>query len=373
MRVTSSMIAALLLALQAAPPAQLTTALLDLPRERWIEIDREPQQYLGHPTTVVLDDGVSVLCVYPKGHGKGAIQLKRSADGGQSWSERLATPASWETSQETPTIHRVKRADGKTRLLLFSGLKPIRQARSDDGGASWSELEPIGEFGGIVAMASLEQFDDGRLMAFFHDDGRFIGEGVKLDDGHKFHVFVTESKDCGATWSAPRAIASRADVDLCEPGVLRSPDGKRLVALLRENRRAQRSFFIASDDQGRSWSEPAQLSPELTGDRHVARYAADGRLVIALRDMFAGSPSRGDWLLWVGTFEDVVNAKPGAYRVRLGDNQNAWDSAYCGLERLADGTMLCVTYGHWDKDAPPWIVGVRFKLEEFDARLGAGR
>ena len=33
---------------------------------RVIVVDREGGQYLGHPSTVVADDG-SILCVYPKG------------------------------------------------------------------------------------------------------------------------------------------------------------------------------------------------------------------------------------------------------------------------------------------------------------------
>ena len=42
----------------------------------------EAGQYLGHPTTVLLEDGKTILCVYPKGHGRGAIVYKRSIDGG---------------------------------------------------------------------------------------------------------------------------------------------------------------------------------------------------------------------------------------------------------------------------------------------------
>ncbi|MCA9185375.1 MAG: hypothetical protein KDA99_07140, partial [Planctomycetales bacterium] len=36
---------------------------------RQVVVDREPGQYLGHPTTCLLDDGKTILCVYPKGHG----------------------------------------------------------------------------------------------------------------------------------------------------------------------------------------------------------------------------------------------------------------------------------------------------------------
>ena len=34
-------------------------------------VDREPGQYLGHPTTVLLEDRKTMICVYPKGHGRG--------------------------------------------------------------------------------------------------------------------------------------------------------------------------------------------------------------------------------------------------------------------------------------------------------------
>ena len=96
---------------------------------RQVVVDREKGQYLGHPTTCLLEDGKTILCVYPKGHGKGAIVYKRSTDGGLTWSDRLPTPESWATSKETPTLHRVIDAEGKGSItfeeyLAFIGLAP---------------------------------------------------------------------------------------------------------------------------------------------------------------------------------------------------------------------------------------------------------
>ncbi|HEY1081762.1 MAG TPA: exo-alpha-sialidase, partial [Prosthecobacter sp.] len=82
---------------------------------RQVLVDREAGQYLGHPTTVLLEDGKTMLCVYPKGHGKGGIVYKRSSDAGLTWSERLPTPSSWATSKEVPTLHRVVDSAGKKR------------------------------------------------------------------------------------------------------------------------------------------------------------------------------------------------------------------------------------------------------------------
>ncbi|MCH7781082.1 MAG: exo-alpha-sialidase [Acidobacteria bacterium] len=83
----------------------------------------------------------------------------------------------------------------------------------------------------------------------------------------------TFSTDGGLTWSEPQAIFASSAIHLCEPGTVRSPDGKQLAVLLRENRRKKNSHIIFSDDEGKSWSEPRELPGALTGDRVRAREA----------------------------------------------------------------------------------------------------
>lgn len=355
---------------------------------RRVVVDREPGQYLGHVSTVLLPDGQTILAVYPKSHGGGEIVLKRSEDGGRTWSERLPTPESWKTSKECPSIHRIVDATGKARLIVWSGLFPARCSLSEDDGKTWTELAPAAmgpeAWGGIVVMSSLIAGNAaGTASAWFHDDGRFFREGGKVTP--TFTLFQCDTADGGRTWSLPRAIYASDQVSLCEPGAIRSPDGSRLVLLLREESRRSRSHWIESLDQGRTWGEPTPLAWELAGDKHTAVYAKDGRLVVSFRDhrvkgritgdaeatsVPGAGPWEGDWVAWVGTFDDMVSGRPGQYLVRLMDNTKAWDCAYPGLEVLPDGTLVATTYGHWDLGEPPYIVSVRFGLEELDAIAG---
>lgn len=335
-------------------------------QDRQTIVDKEAGQYLGHPTTVLLEDGKTILCVYPKGHGKGAIVYKRSADGGRTWSERLPTPKSWATSLETPTIHRVIDPKGVKRLIVFSGLYPIRMAMSADDGATWSELEKIGDYGGIVAMASVERLKNGDYLALFHDDGRFINGSGQKSVPQTRRVYQAISKDGGLTWSSPMQIAHHPQAFLCEPGLIRSPDGKQLAVLLRENSRKFNSFVIFSNDEAATWSKPRELPGSLTGDRHTAKYAPDGRLFITFRDTTLESPTRGDWVGWVGTYADIVEGREGQYRVRLMKNHKSLDCAYPGLE-LLPGAFVTTTYGYWTKGEQPYVVSVRFTMKELDA------
>jgi hypothetical protein len=341
--------------------------LIDLAGEtaRRVVVDREPGQYLGHPTTVLLEDQRTMLIVYPKGHGRGAIVMKRSGDAGRTWSERLPVPENWATSQETPTIHRVIDQQGVRRLILFSGLYPIRLSVSEDDGRRWTPLEPIGDFGGVVAMSSVARLKDGRYIALFHDDGRFLRNAGKTD---AFRVYKTLSADGGLHWSEPEVIATHPAAHLCEPGLIRSPDGRRMAVLLRENSRKFNSFLITSDDEGRSWSAPVELPGALTGDRHVGAYAPDGRLLVTFRDTTLESATRGDWVAWVGRWEDIVNGGEGQYRVRLMHNTRGADCCYAGLEVLPDVTFVTTTYGHWTEGEQPYIVSVRLTLGELDKR-----
>ncbi|MDA0347384.1 MAG: sialidase family protein [Verrucomicrobia bacterium] len=352
---------------------------------RQVLVDREEGQYLGHPSTCLLDDGRTILTVYPKGHGKGGLVYKRSIDGGLTWSERLATPESWATSREVPTLHRVTDAAGKKRIILFSGLYPIRMAVTEDDGENWSELNPIGDFGGIVTMGCYFSIRNkpGHYTCLFHDDGRFIRENSKRQDPAVMTLYKTSSTDGGLTWGQPETIFSSAEIHLCEPGVIRSPDSKQLAVLLRENRRVKNSHIIFSNDEGKTWSEPRELPITLTGDRHTGKYGPDGRLFISFRGVTptkgfkfqdsqeeAGKmPTNGDWAGWVGTWDDLVNGTPGQYVVRLMDNKKGYDTTYPGVEVLPDGTFVIVTYGHWTEHEEPYIMCVRFKLNELDAKV----
>jgi hypothetical protein len=138
--------------------------------------------------------------------------------------------------------------------------------------------------------------------------------------------------------------------------------------LLRENARRKNSHVMFSDDEGRTWSSPRELPASLTGDRHTGRYAPDGRLFVSFRDTAQASPTAGDWVAWVGRYEDLVSGREGQYRVRLMDNQHQRDCAYPGVEVLPDGTFVVTTYGHWEKGQPPYIVSVRLQLAELDSR-----
>ena len=315
-------------------PAAYTIPTLDLAhqQQRQVVIDREQGQYLGHPTTVLLEDNKTILCVYPKGHAHGAIVYKRSQDGGLSWSDRLATPKSWTTSKEVPTIHRV--VDG----------------------------------GGIVVMGFVERLKTpGHYLAMFHDDGRFFTREDKRATPVEFRLYKTFSTDGGLTWSFPKVVQKDTAVHLCEPGVIRSPEDNQMAVLLRENSRQRNSYVIFSDDEGQTWTAPRELPAALTGDRHTGVYAPDGRLFISFRDTTRQSPTRGDWVAWVGKYEDIVKGNQGQYRVRLMDNHKKYDCAYPGVLILPDGTIVTTTYGHWTPEEAPYVVSVRLKLTELDA------
>ncbi len=358
---------------------------LDVDEISQVVVDREEGQYLGHISTILLEDGKTILASYPKGHGRGPAILKRSEDGGKTWSDRLPVPESWATSRETPTLMRTVDAQGVKRIVMWSGLYPIRTSISEDDGYTWTELKPVGDWGGITVMGSTTSLNTGvgHYMATFHDDGRFIkgGEGEFWgspagESSGFMTVYTTKSTDGGLTWSYPEAIYKDSTIFLCEPGIIRSPDGKQIAVLLRENKRVKNSFVIFSDDEGKTWTTPRELPLALTGDRHTGKYTTDGRLFISFRTISpkqkqADRPFETSWGGWVGTYDDLVKGTEGQYVVRLKKNfpsEGGWDydTAYPGVEVLPDGTIVTTTYGHWEAGKKPYIVSVRFTLDQLE-------
>jgi hypothetical protein len=198
-------------------------------------------------------------------------------------------------------------------------------------------------------------------------DGRYMG-GWNWQRG----TWISISADGGLTWGPQRSIA-RANEQFpgawpCEPAFVRSPDGQEIACLMRENSRRYMSMVMFSRDEGATWSEMRELPRELTGDRHQPRYAPDGRLVIPMRDTAPASPTRGHFVAWIGTYEDIAGGRPGQYRVKLLHSHAGSDCGYPGLELLPDDTLVATTYIKYrpgpEKQS---VASVRFKLFEIDA------
>ena len=95
---------------------------------------------------------------------------------------------------------------------------------TEDDGANWIELNPVGDCGGIVVMGFVETLNTGQshYLAMFHDDGRsFTWNGRKTSTFKLFQIFST---DGGLTWSFPEVVYQSSEVYLSEPGCIRSPE-----------------------------------------------------------------------------------------------------------------------------------------------------
>ena len=369
--------------------AKFTLPQIDLAQDedRVIIVDREKGQYLGHPTTALMGDGKTILCVYPNAHGTGPIFYKKSEDGGRTWSKRLPTPKSWETNRMAPMIFRLTDANDKARVFVFSGTRdfgpftPVRMSVSEDEGSAWTELTPLGTWGGVMGITDIVPVNGkkGHYMGMFFDAGGYVsGKDDWTELRKKYpkginHLYVTLVKtfteDGGLTWSFPESVFESEHAHLIEPGIVRSPNGKQLAVLLRENTRRYNSQIIFSDDEGKTWTSPRPLPAALCGDRHTVRYTNDGRLFVSFRDnppQSIKSSSAGDWVAWVGTYDDLVLGKEGQYRVRLMQNHKGYDCAYPGVIVLDDGTIVTTTYGHWTQGEQPYIVTLRLNMKELD-------
>lgn len=329
--------------------------------------------YQGHPTTLLMPDGKTMFAVWNIGHGGHAGPMAMSEDAGVTWQridDRL--PESFSKHQNCPSIYRLVDAEGRERIWVFSAAMGDRSGPgmprivSEDGGKTWSEMTPLG-FPCVMTFSSITRLTDGRYLGLFH-------RGPDGKDMPPLEVMQSISADGGLTWSQPAVVAKVDGKSPCEPFVFRSPDGKELCCLMRENGRGGMSLMMFSDDEGRTWSEPIETAWGLTGDRHAGVQTADGRWVIAFRDQAPESPTKGHFIAWVGTYDDIRHRRPGQYRIKLLHSHAGHDCGYPGMQILGDGTIHATTYIKYRPGAAKHsVVATRFSLDETDRRHAAER
>ena len=335
-----------------------------------------PEVYQGHPTTVLTQDGKTLFCVWTFQHGGPCGPMARSDDGGKTW-KRLddILPAAYAaTHRNCPTLQAVYTPDGaERRLCIFSAKKGgMGILMSRDDGESWYEVPPAKLSAGMPPTGFI-QLKDGTSALF----GQIrTNPEVKTDrPTDDQDIWMSITKDGGFTWSPAKIVAHKEQKNLCEPFALRSPDGAEICLLMRENRHTARSMMCFSRDEGQTWTEPEDTCWGLSGDRHEGIQLPDGRWLIAFRDRALESSTYGQYVAWVGTYDDIRNGRPGQYRIHLLHHcgRGGWpacDTGYSGVELLPDGTILCTTYTkHWDDERLHSVVCTRFNMAEIDAKF----
>jgi hypothetical protein len=319
--------------------------------------------YQGHPTTLLMPDGKTMFAVWSIGHGGPCGPMARSDDGGLTWT-RLddQLPPEYKKHGNCPSIYRLVDQAGKERLWVFSASPLMPRILSEDSGKTWREMPALG-FPCVMTFSSVVQLKDGRYLGLYH-------RGPDGKDKPPLEVVQSITADGGLTWSEPHVVAAVEGKNPCEPYVFRSPDGKELCCLLRENTHKGTSLVMFSQDEGQTWSAPSDTPWGLTGDRHAGVQTPDGRLVVCFRDQALGSPTRGHFVAWVGTYEDIRKGPAGGqYRIKLLHSYSArkGDCGYPGVALLPDGTIVATTYIQYrpgtEKNS---VVSTRFKLAETD-------
>ncbi|MBL9213339.1 MAG: exo-alpha-sialidase [Opitutaceae bacterium] len=366
----------------AAPVAPVKSKRLAFPptvdlageRERQVIVAQGTAElYQGHPTTVLLPDGKTMYCVWTYNHGGPCGPLKRSDDGGRTWSDLLPVPDNWKTVRNCPAIYRLTDPAGVARLVVFGGQGPdgkMHQSHSLDDGRTWTPMQSIG-LECVMPFCTIEPIEGGKKLLGLTN----IRRPGETKEARSNVIAQSTSSDGGLTWTPWRVILDLPGLKPCEPWIVRSPNGRQLLVLLRENQQRV-AQYITSDDEGRTWSAARPLPPGLFGDRHVARYAPDGRLVAVFRDTGGayGSPTSTHFVAWVGRYEDIISGRDGQYRVKLLHSYKGGDNGYPGLELLPDGTFVATTYIKY-REGPEKnsVVSARFTLSETDRRAGAQR
>ena len=343
----------------------------------------EGNGYLGHPDSVNVN-GDEIMTFYPEGHGKGKVLVKKSLDGGKSYSDGVAnSPESWVKSKETPTVYRLQfsQHEWNDKIILICGnpkwwnektsVGGFNCSISCDEGKTFSEFELFfgGEIYPIVSMSSLTKLKENgefidKWMGLFHDK-----------DFVNYKTFLTFDNDGKMHWSKPVPYFSKyremeKATGMCEVECVRSDNGTgdELMLITRSNSKKTNSLLSFSNDEGETWSEPVFAPSAVNGERHKADYLPDGRLFITFRSierdkrknrkysekLFRGWYSEG-WIAWVGTYDDLKNGREGQYRIKIAHTYlpkqkkpaitaNA-DTGYCGNVVLSDGTVVTSSYG----------------------------
>lgn len=349
------------------------------------DVARFPGVHLNFSTAILTGaHPQEILAAYIKtDSSERTLEMTRSQDGGRNWQ---AEPLNnnWDGQPYRSlslfnlgqyyvhTNTRQKKSAFSNNLMLFSGGNPILISSSYTNGEHWSNFYPANNFGGF-RISGLVRLQDGRHMALFHDDGRFLYDSAESNPSlRKSVIYKMFSNDGGLTWSEPQIGLKHNLHGLYDAVVAYSPARKdnRLILICSE-RESRTAYISYSFNDGATWSYPEKLPPFLQGDRFgIANYR--NQLLISFRDMRqslndgSANPTFGDLVMWNGDLNELVKGNRNGIKIRIADNYPTEktidpgdlrfsDCGYVSVLPVARNHVSVIAYGRWESEEFPFI------------------
>lgn len=286
-----------------------------------------------------------------KDHGDIDLVLKRSTDGGRTWSEAITVHADGENCCSSPTP--VVLSSG--RILMLSTWKTTAVPyhyfditwfvqHSDDDGLTWSEPRRIDE--GLVerdwimacigpghAIQLQNGAHKGRVVASCYH--KWEGEG-KVWQGRSFFIY---SDDEGETWT--RGAFSEPGGNECMSAELANGD---IMLNMREFKRWADSTGIVYQRQVAISTDGGETLGPIRFDPQLPEAICEGSLL-----RYTYKHRKDDWLLFANPTEPLVRAE---LKVKLSKDRGVnWTEiydapfakeAYSDMAELKDGTVALI-------------------------------
>ena len=357
-------------------------------------IEYAPTTTRLHTTAVRLSTrGENLLLAYTK-HNSKQITLRKSSDGGQSWSAPLSdnlligNPIKHISMftltgrtllpKEYRKERRLSRLANRNNLILFFEGYPIKAAISPDNGEQWLKSFNVIESSDMT-VTSMIKLNNGVFMAL-------LNSGKHPHNGRQV-IYKSYSQDGGLTWTYPE-IAIKHNIYSIENACIArlTHRNKKYLVVLANEQKHQTGVISVSTDEGKTWSYPVELPSFIQGDRYSIATLAN-KMYIVYRDTYGNkelnNPTRGDLMLWSGTMADLEHGGKSSVRVRLADlpemevqqqneakNRTSIETPTINI--LVKNKLSIIVYGMWNEKLPPSIQSYTLhlsKLERFNHLL----